>query len=233
MRQNKTKQMLSYWLELFHAAQEKSSDTETIAWPDRSDVHPTRCRDLLGDMFILENKRDQLVYRLAGTKLCSMFGEEQKQKPFSAPFSGADRRSAEDWVKRLNEENYLVVISSFGLTDKGERINLETLLMPLSHNGIRGSRILGITSAGDTPYWLGTEPVTEQVIRSVRVLRPWEGDTYMSNWPFKKPDQSNIEERRVNLEAPALYAETNKELDDQPNSRRVAHLTVLQGGRKN
>ena len=233
MRQNKTKQMLSYWMELFQAAQAKSSGRGEIVWPDRSDVHPARCRDILGDMFILETKANELVYRLAGTRLCGMFGEELKQKPFSGPYSGADRRSAEDWVSRLGEEDYVVVISSFGLTDKGERINLETLLLPLSHNGVRGSRILGITSAGDAPYWLGTEPLTEQVIRSVRVLRPWEEDTYLSNWPFKKPGQSSGVERRINLEAPALFAESNVRMANQPDARRVAHLTVLQGGREN
>ncbi len=202
-------------------------------WPDRSDVHPARCRDILGDMFILESKKNELVYRLAGTKLCGMFGEELKQKPFSTPYSGADRRSADDWVNRLGEEDYVVVISSFGLTDKGERINLETLLLPLSHNGIRGSRILGITSPGESPYWLGTDPLTEQVIRSVRVLRPWEDDTYLSNWPFKKPSLSSDIERRINLEAPALYAKSNAKITERPDARRVAHLTVLQGGREN
>ncbi len=233
MRQNKTKKMLSYWMELFQAAQAKSSGRGEIVWPERSDVHPARCRDILGDMFILENKHDQLVYRLAGTKLCSMFGKEMKQMQFNAPYSGTDRRSAEDWVNRIGEEDYVVVISSFGLTEKGERVNLETLLLPLTHNGMRGSRILGITSPGDTPYWLGTDPVVEQVIRSVRVLRPWEEDTYLSNWPFKKPAQSSELERRANLEAPALYAETKPRVNNQPDARRVAHLTVLQGGREN
>jgi len=233
MRQNKTKQMLSYWMELFKEAQTVDSSFDHPIWPDRSDIQPAQCRTLLGDMFILEPKNHQLTYRLAGTKLCGMFGKELKKEEFSVPFKGADKRSAQDWVERLGEDNYIVLISSFGLNEQGERINLETLLMPLSHNGIRGSRILGITCPCDDPYWLGSEPIVEQVIRSVRILRPWEEDKYLSSWPFKKPTLMPESVARQQMAPPTLYSGEKSNFINQPHARRVAHLTVLQGGRQN
>ena len=101
-------------------------------------------------MFILKRNGPDVNYRLAGTQLCSMYGRELKQETFSEAFVGEDQRSAESWVYRLGLDDYILLICSLGETAYGDKVNIETLLMPLVHNDQPGTRILGITTPCET-----------------------------------------------------------------------------------
>ena len=240
--------MLEYWMQLFQDANNGQPVSENVDqqtsgnlnWPERSDIQPANCRSLLGNMFILERESAQINYRLAGTSLCSMYGRELKRETFAEAFTGADQRSAKSWVKRLTSDEYLVLICSIAETERNERINLETLLMPLNHHGERGSRILGITTANEQPYWLGARPLIAQTIRSVRVLRPWEtAKTQFDVLAAQQtpvdvePIQTFINHRRP-VEAPGIYDAlkdiTGTETIDEAPARKVAHLTIIDGG---
>ena len=248
MRQKNTKQMLDYWMQLFWDAGNTRPDEEgfqdrtvgKLNWPERSDIQPSSCRPLLGNMFILEREEAQVNYRLAGTTLCSMYGRELKRETFAEAFMGADRRSAESWVNRLGREEYLVLICSIAETERGERINLETLLMPLNHHGERGNRILGITTANEQPYWLGVRPFIVQTIKSIRVLRPWETAKTPFDVPFAphsftdSQTVSTLKNYRRPLEAPGIFDALGDIAETEPNDksvrRQVAHLTIIDGG---
>ncbi len=239
MRHNKTKQMLSYWMELFLEAGNVPGESQTIVWPERSEVHPARCRALLSDMFILENTGGDHIYRLAGTQLCATFGRELKRESFASSFHGADKRSIEGWLSRLGLDEYVVLISANGETEWGDVVGLETLLLPLSHSGVRGARVLGITSVHKAPHWVGSEPLVEQSVKSIRVIRPWEGDRYLGNWPFHAPaGKAGAAVERLNVTPPPMdhtvqYPRPTALLNTHENEhrvRRVAHLTVFSGG---
>ena len=237
MRQKKTKLMLDYWMNLFHEAGNTGSTDKKVIWPERSDVQPASCRDLLSDMFILEHDGGSINYRLAGTNLCKMYGRELKRETFVEAFVGADQRSVETWVHRLGLDDYVVLICSQAETERSETVNVETLLLPLNHHGKRGQRFLGITSACDTPHWLGVRPIISQSIKTVRVLHPWESDTFGMRNRKQHTESTLSSPTRPKFKAPHLFQDPflGEALDQistaEKTIKRVAHLTVIDGGR--
>ncbi len=237
MRQKNTKQVVDYWLNLYWAAGNEPGKESNRNWPSRNDVQPSDCRSILGNMFILERDGPDVNYRPAGTHICSMYGRELKQEGFAEAFVGEDQQSAESWVYRLGIGDYIVLICSLGETAYGETVNIETLMMPLLHEGQPGERILGITTPCEKPTWLGSTPVIGQSIRSVRILRPWE-DAKPQFQPLDiKPMDNRLSSRRQDINAPSMFTH-----QDQPFSassdlagistiRQVKHLRIIDGGR--
>ena len=67
--------------------------------PERADIDPTEIRHALSDTFMLAaDFVDQLRFRLAGTRVCALFGREIKGEAFAALWSEeqpqVDRRTA-------------------------------------------------------------------------------------------------------------------------------------------
>lgn len=246
MRQMNTKKMLDYWLDLFWQAGNSGEAHGPIIWPERSDIQPSECRTLLSNTFILEQDGPNVEYRLAGTGLCGMYGRELKQETFAEAFVGEDQRSADSWAYRIGLDDYIVLICSVGQTASGRTINLETLLLPLNHHGKAGDRVLGITTPCENPVWLGIEPIVEQSIRSVRILRPWEDPLYQDRSEPHSTDAppaaaahhprtgQPMATRRSDLNAPSIFADNGTpgaEIASLHAPRRVGHLTIIDGGR--
>lgn len=62
------------------------------AAPRREDIEPSKLKTHLGDLFILTDKGEETpFFRLAGTRLCDLFGRELRDRPFSElwPAAGA------------------------------------------------------------------------------------------------------------------------------------------------
>ena len=93
------------------------------------------------------------------------------------------------------------------------------LLLPLD-GGIENPRCLGILSSVDRPFWLGSDPVTDCPIESVRVVDPDIEPVFVRNRPA--------------VTVPSL-APSNSALQGEPRpldgARRIRHLFVLEGGR--
>jgi len=228
---------MDYWLGLYWEAGNEPGNASNQNWPSRNDIQPSACRTILGNMFILERDGPDVNYRLAGTHLCSMYGRELKQEGFAEAFVGEDQRSAESWVYRLGLDNYVVLICSLGETAYGETVNIETLMLPLLHEGQPGERILGITTPCENPAWLGTTPVIGQSIRSVRILRPWE-DARPKFQPLDiKPMDNRLPSRRGDSNAPSIFSHQDQSLTGEAGAlnfstaRQVKHLRIIDGGR--
>jgi hypothetical protein len=236
MRQKNTKQMLDYWLSLFWEAGNVRGGGSGLTWPSRNDIQPSRCRTILGNMFILERDNSHVNYRLAGTHLCSLYGRELKQEPFSHVFASEDQRSADSWIYRLGVEDYVVLMCSLGQGENGELINIETLLLPLIHNGKPGERLLGITTPCENPAWLGISPVVTQSIRSVRIMRPWE--TLPTGLQLTGTSQmfDGHDQRRMDVASPPMFSAGKQVVSDNPEEaelstpRRIKHLRIIDGG---
>ncbi len=238
MRQKKTKQMLYYWMDLYSQVGNGASNQHHHIWPERSDIQPAQCRSLLGDMFILETNSGECIYRLAGTKLCALHGRELKRETFGKAFTASDQRAAENWAARLAQDDYLALICSTGTTDTGRALNLETLLMPLTHNGRVGQRILGITVPCETPAWLGTTPIISQAIRSVRVLHPWQ-DQNSARRSMERQNEAlkfptlQLGENTPPLSSPEdVFLTSNEIMGGYKPMKKVRHLTIIDGGKK-
>ena len=60
------------------------------AAPERGEIEPGALRHALADTFVLENEPIGPVFRLAGTRLCALFGREQRGRAFAALWPGVE-----------------------------------------------------------------------------------------------------------------------------------------------
>ena len=227
MRHAQTKTLFRYWMELFADANPPlrsaaASATAPIALPPRHAVEPAAIRDVLGDVFILDGSSGDARYRIAGTRVCALHGRELRGEPFAATFGTADRRSATSWTRSFGADRCLVLLSTAATSENGDVATLETLLLPLEHEGRPDLRALGITTpapGGDwTTDWLGLVPIVSQEIRAARLIRPWEANPFLANAPFALPDTPGAARDRRTVHVPT-------------GERRVEHLRVIEGGR--
>src|SRR6516165_12521574 len=78
--------------------------------PDRSDIEPSAVRDLLGDIFVLSYDADAgHPFRVAGTRVCALFGRDVKDQSFTALFRGESRREIAEIVSVVADETLPVI----------------------------------------------------------------------------------------------------------------------------
>jgi hypothetical protein len=137
--------------------------------PERSDIEPGDIRHILGDTFILtEDFADEIRFRLAGTRVCTLFTREIKGEAFSAFWSEQSRMDIEGLLAAVTCENVGAVAGVIGRTDDGSQIELEMLLLPLAQSGQARIRALGSLAPLVRPYWLGEQPIVELELRTLR-----------------------------------------------------------------
>ena len=149
--------------------------------PDRSQFEPAAVGSLLADMFILNIKDQQEAsYRLAGTRLCALYNIDLKDIPFALPWLGNDRNACNDMVSTLGFEKNAIVIGSIATSMREKTIHLETLVLPMMHEGESNQRVMGLTVPLKRTIWLGSDPISSQSITSIRVLRPEEQNSFLA-----------------------------------------------------
>jgi hypothetical protein len=143
--------------------------------PSRSEIDPAAIRHALGDTFMLAaDFIDGIRFRLAGTRVCALFGREIKGELFNAFWSEKSRAQIADIGSAALNEAVGAVAGVTGRTAEGEETELELLLLPIAHDGRTRVRALGALSPLVPPYWLGEAPVVElelQTLRHVGVTR--------------------------------------------------------------
>src|ERR1041384_3116347 len=101
--------------------------------PDRSDFDPNAVRELLADSFVLScDARAGYPFRVAGTRVCALFGRDVKDQGFPALFARQHRRDISDIIAAVAE---YVVPAIAGLTATaadGSTRHLELLLLPFN-----------------------------------------------------------------------------------------------------
>lgn len=143
------------------------------AAPERGEIEPGEIRHILADSFILEidPAARAATIRLAGTRVCALFGRELKGAPFAALWG--TNLAARPWrlVETVVEETAGLVA---GLRGRGgpEELDLELLLLPLRHHGRTQSRVIGTVSATPVPAWIGLRALDSLETVSLRVLVP-------------------------------------------------------------
>lgn len=144
--------------------------------PERAEIDPVAIREVLADTFICEVDREaQHPFRLAGTRLCSLFGREVKGLGFASLWSATPTREgsreALALVDTVLAEACGVVAGLEGTTRSLRSLDIELLLLPLRHGGRTHARLLGCISASTTTPWTGLDPVVQLELTSVRVIR--------------------------------------------------------------
>lgn len=145
----------------------------TRSAPERGEIEPGSIRHVLADTVILDlDEPDEPRVRLAGTRLCGLFGRELKGDDFTALWSEAGRDEIRRLIGAVQDDAAGIVGGLVGQTADGDRVTLEVVLLPLRHHGRTHSRVLGAISPGAVPVWLGLKPVVSLETISLRIIWP-------------------------------------------------------------
>ena len=130
--------------------------------PTRSDIEPSAIRQVLGDTFVLEaDGPAQHPFRLAGTRLCALFGRELKGESFVKLWERSGQGAVRELFAVVMEEQVGIIAHVTGATadDRLLPVNLELLLLPLACQAHAEARVLGAMAPVAAPYWLGAKAV--------------------------------------------------------------------------
>jgi hypothetical protein len=143
------------------------------AAPERGEIEPGALRHALADTFVLENEPIGPVFRLAGTRLCALIGNELRGRAFTALWSDVESQGEmRRLVQTVMDETAGAVAGLSGETKTGAPVYLELLLLPLRYRGRTHARVLGALSPAVTPAWLGLDTLAAMRMISLRMLWP-------------------------------------------------------------
>ncbi len=101
--------------------------------PERSEIEPGAIRQVLSDTFILAlDGGAGHPFRLAGTRVCALFGRELKGEPFIGLWAAVSQPVLRDLIAILNDERVGTVAGVTAQSADGEPIELEFLPLPLA-----------------------------------------------------------------------------------------------------
>lgn len=142
------------------------------AAPERGEIEPGAIRHVLADSLMLEIEppRRAATVRLAGTRICALFGRELRGADFRRLWGAGAGGDPWRLVEIVAEETAGVVVGLEGRTQAGDAVDLELVLLPLRHRGRTQDRVIGALSPGASPVWLGLRPLVSLETRTLRVL---------------------------------------------------------------
>jgi hypothetical protein len=145
------------------------------AAPERADVDPAAIKRILGDSFVLSVEPGEApLFRVAGTRICSLFGRELRGEEFARIWRNEHAQQIRELVALVAEEEIGVLAGAATETDSeagnGLACNFELLMLPLSHRGRSGRRMLGSLVAMERPYWLGVWPARRLALGVVQFV---------------------------------------------------------------
>jgi hypothetical protein len=154
MKHPSNQQLFAYWIE-------RRGERDA---PERSDIDPGAIRAILGDSFLLAydaqsgDARAGCTFRVAGTRLCALFGRELRGEPFASLWDAESATQMRDLVGIVAEEGIGLAAAATAFSSEGTECHFELLLLPLAHRGSMGMRLLGMLAPFRRPYWLGIWP---------------------------------------------------------------------------
>lgn len=175
--------------------------------PRRTEVEPSSIRRILADTFMLEVLEGaRYIVRLAGTRMCAVYGREVKNRDFLGFWSADDRPAVANLMAAVAEDAAGGLMIAHFHSEGGQSVACEIVLLPLHQGGRTYDRLLGSCATLEQPSWLGNDPVSHQRVVSLRLL-----------WP----------------EDPAPPAKTGTDgAALAPQTGRRVRLQVLKGGRE-
>jgi len=207
MRHEGTRTLFQYWNRL----------RDGRPAPRRTEIEPADIKSLLADTFILEkDARGEAVFRLAGTRLCAVFGRELKGFAHSSLWALKDQRVIARLLFGSLHQHAITVVDLTGISRSGRANAFEMLVLPLE-GGIDNPRALGSLIALEKPYWLGVDPIIECRIDALRMVDPDSEPVFLRNRPA--------------MPVPPLSPEQPLDPAGPAPARRIRHLVVLDGGR--
>ena len=185
--------------------------------PDRGQIEPSHIRTILADLFILEKTPGaDIRFRLAGTRICALFQRELRGSAFDALWRGEQTGRVAGLAAEVMAQKIPVVLSAAALTAHGDQVGTEIVLLPLKSPDGKVDRIVGALAPLSKPHWLEATPVNYLVLGDIRALDVGKPGLLRQGRPEKDlTPASRVPDRTI---SGAI--------------RRVLHLSVLEGGRR-
>ena len=143
--------------------------------PERADIEPGAIRHVLGDTFVLEVYSGAgQPFRIAGTRLCALFGRELKGESFIRLWQRPNQTALRELIGVVMEEKVGVVACVTGATadDTLLPVTLEMLMLPLAYRSRADARLLGALAPMAAPYWLGAKAIGPLTLGMFRHVGP-------------------------------------------------------------
>jgi hypothetical protein len=163
MKQASSRELFGYWV----------ARRGTRSAPERGEIEPSAIRRALGDVFILEfDRAGGHPFRLAGTRMCALFGGELKNTHFLDLFEAGSRAPIADLLDAIADDAEGAVAAVKGRTAEGWAQDAELMLLPLAHRGDTHARMIGTLAPFAAPFWLGAAKLGALTLGTVRHLDP-------------------------------------------------------------
>jgi hypothetical protein len=118
--------------------------------PDRSEIEPHALREHLGDIFVLAcDARAGYPFRVAGTRVCALFGRDMKNASFPALFAPESRGEIEEVIAAVAEDTLPAIAGLTAMTPAGGRAHLELLLLPFQARAHMPVSVTGLLAPFD------------------------------------------------------------------------------------
>jgi hypothetical protein len=139
--------------------------------PERIDIDPAAIRHSLSDIFMLATDFvDEQRFRLAGTRVCALFGRELKGESFNSLWNDKSRDEVNALGAVVTAEDGGIIAGAVGRNEDGLAVDLELLLLPIARLGHARIRAIGVLAATVLPFWLGAKPVVQLTLGTLRHL---------------------------------------------------------------
>ena len=170
MKHPVSREFFTYW----------ESKRGTARAPERSDVDPSALRELLGDIFVLSyDDAATYPFRVAGTRVCSLFGRDVKDQGFPALFARQHRRDIADIIAAVAEDVVPAVAGLTAATVDGRTTHLELLLLPFNSRAHCPINLTGVLAPFETEH------------------RGALGELSLTSWRYIHPPQEKLVPRAL------------------------------------
>ncbi len=185
------------------------------AAPERREIAPASIGSRLPDTFILQATGGcEPRFRLAGTRICSIYGRELKAASFTPLWQARDRNHIGRLVKNCMTNKAVVQLNFEGRSLRGRKALFRLLLLPLA-NEASERHLVGMVTTLGRPFWLESDAIIENSIQSVATIDP--------NHP---PHGADIANPGLETANPVALPVARTLV-----SRKVRHLRVFEGGK--
>jgi hypothetical protein len=139
--------------------------------PLKSQIEPGAIPHLLSRLFILETEADRHIrFRLAGTKICDLFGRDLRGERFSALWANGQHEDIERTAKGVMDHAIPTLFNATGYSTAGHHAAFEIIMMPLRSPQGGCDRLLGAIAPAVVASWLEIVPLELLALDRSRLL---------------------------------------------------------------
>jgi hypothetical protein len=163
MKHKTTQALYAYWNEV---------RGERLA-PRRFEIEPSQIVSILPNTFILERTGSNAYrYRLAGTAICEMFGQEYRDTNFLDHWPSDDHDTLLRLLESVTRRGGAGLAEFDASGTAKQTLSFEAVFLPLLHTRDTIDRILGSVTPLTSPDWLGSQPLNARRLLASSIVWP-------------------------------------------------------------